>query len=297
MHIRLPVYALVSAIVALPLLAAMTTSATAETTQCIPITKAPTVISRPGHYCFKRDLRYTPISGTAIDVRVGNVVLDMNGYYLRGNVSTDNLAFGIRVRNKPNVRITNGVLVQFGVGLAAVGSSGLLVENMSVVQAKDIGISFERTTASIIRNSRFLNNFDIDVVENDFDPFADRVNKEVILLRNTDGSRIVNNDISNTGKFAASNNVPRSIHAIYTRAPGAGTVTIERNRIINTEGIAIGIQDSSRATVSDNVINNARDHGLIVSGDGVTIARDNTFLDASFYRGGGEFDGGGNVVR
>ena len=287
MYVRLIKWLLLCATAVLSLLAGVVTPVAAETTQCTAITKTPTVISRPGHYCLKQDLRFAPLTGIAIDVRAGNVVIDMNGYYLRGDTSTSNMSVGIMVRNKPNVRVANGVLTHFRKGLFAVASSGLLVENMNVLNAKEAAIMFERTKASIIRDSRFLNNL----------VTADgSVNTAVIFTSNSTGTRIINNDISNTGNTIGQGDTAVGVGvAIYVQF-ASGAVLIENNRITASTRAAIVVFDEYFATVQRNTIINTLGWGVL-TGSGTALVRDNTFVNTEkgSVVGDNVVNGGGNV--
>src|SRR5262249_57244754 len=59
-------------------------SARAETTQCLPVTSVPSVITSPGVYCLIGDLATRMTSGNAIEIQADNVVLDLNGHRLNG---------------------------------------------------------------------------------------------------------------------------------------------------------------------------------------------------------------------
>jgi hypothetical protein len=75
--------ALISVTVALVLAAS---PIRAETLRCQEVASLPATIDAPGIYCLKRNLSVTgPLPGIgAITINANNVVLDLNGFALRG---------------------------------------------------------------------------------------------------------------------------------------------------------------------------------------------------------------------
>ena len=56
----------------------------AETVNCTAITSVPFTISSPGIYCLTQNLNQTDAETSAIQIDASNVVLDLNGWTLRG---------------------------------------------------------------------------------------------------------------------------------------------------------------------------------------------------------------------
>src|SRR6266851_7708628 len=56
----------------------------AETVDCTPLTTLPAVITVQGVHCLTGDLSTPAASGSAIDIQVNNVVVDLNGFTLSG---------------------------------------------------------------------------------------------------------------------------------------------------------------------------------------------------------------------
>src|SRR5262245_65012950 len=105
---------LAAALLAVLALVLSVASARAETVNCTAITTLPAVITEPGIYCFTRDLETSITSGLAINIRTGNVVLDLNGFRLSGLAAGFNTqAIGIFAINLQNITIKNGTVSGF----------------------------------------------------------------------------------------------------------------------------------------------------------------------------------------
>lgn len=81
----------------------------AETVNCTAITSVPFTISAPGIYCLTQNLNQTDPETNAIQIEASNVVLDLNGWTLRG-------ALGFGVVAAPDVRhvtVKNGTIRGF----------------------------------------------------------------------------------------------------------------------------------------------------------------------------------------
>ncbi len=114
------------------------TLALAETVNCTAITSVPFTISAAGIYCLTKDLDYTTGSAAAaIQIDESHVVLDLNGWTLKGE-STYGVAAGPDVRH---VTVKNGTIRGFLTGVYLGNAydsdsgrtSGAVVESLHVL--------------------------------------------------------------------------------------------------------------------------------------------------------------------
>ena len=83
----------------------------AETINCTAITSVPFTISAPGIYCLTQNLNQTDPETPAIQINVSNVVLDLNGWTLRGDSGLGVVAsLSLDVRH---VTVKNGTIRGF----------------------------------------------------------------------------------------------------------------------------------------------------------------------------------------
>lgn len=111
------------------------------------------VISQPGSYVLTGDI----VSEFAMQISAPNVTLDLNGYHLTSTVASS-VALSIGA-GLSNVTVRNGA-VEGGVNGIAVGSgpTGLLIEDVTVLNAKANGISVAGSTARscVLRRCRVI---------------------------------------------------------------------------------------------------------------------------------------------
>lgn len=95
----------------------------------------PTIITRPGSYVVERSLGGVG-AGTVIEIRANDVSLDLGGFTLFG--PGDRTGTGVAVVGAANVRVHNGHLQGFGVGVRAEGGTNLVVEGLQI-DGRDLG--------------------------------------------------------------------------------------------------------------------------------------------------------------
>src|SRR5689334_9579842 len=103
----------------------------AETVNCTVIKAVPTIVTAPGVYCLAKNLTTNIAAGNAIEIIVGNVILDLNGHRLDGTAGLNTLASGVFAREKDNITIKNGIVAGFLRGIDLGNTShGYLVEEI-----------------------------------------------------------------------------------------------------------------------------------------------------------------------
>jgi hypothetical protein len=92
----------------LSLLAALPSSALAETQLCTKIASIPAVLSTQGSYCLSKDLSTVMTEGVAVQIAANNVTLDCNGYKL-GNLGggAASTAIAIQSTDRQNTVVRN----------------------------------------------------------------------------------------------------------------------------------------------------------------------------------------------
>ncbi len=127
----------------------------AETTECVPITALPQVITAQGIYCLTGNLS-TPISaGSAIDIQANNVTIDLNGWKIGGLVAglgTNTL--GITALNRKNITIKNGLIRGFwgAIYLNGPASQGHVIHDIQADGNTSQGFFLEGSGHSLRRN-------------------------------------------------------------------------------------------------------------------------------------------------
>jgi len=97
----------------------------AETNECTVISSLPTVITVQGIYCLKASLSTAITTGSAIEIATNSVVLDLNGFRIRGLAAGPAThAYGIFAQSRQNITIKNGSVRGFFNGVALENSSG-----------------------------------------------------------------------------------------------------------------------------------------------------------------------------
>jgi cytoskeletal protein CcmA (bactofilin family) len=147
---------------------------TGPTPNGIPVGSLPLTITSPGYYYLTTDLYYGSVTGHAIEIRADNVTLDLNGHDLIGTVGARSEATGIRADGHSYIRIHNGTITGFRIGVQIDGSevSGIIVENLKLT-AWYLGIEVD-ARYSWVRNNRVLE-VGGSLVPNDLIPIAIRL--------------------------------------------------------------------------------------------------------------------------
>jgi Right handed beta helix region len=124
----------------------------------------PATITSSGVYCLKSNRSMTQEVFAAIEIRVNNVVIDLNGFRLSGRGTADSHAFGIWCSGCRNVTVKNGTVQGFayGIGLGTQGVADLpttswanVIEDIRAVRNTIIGI-FAGGHGVIVRNNHIV---------------------------------------------------------------------------------------------------------------------------------------------
>jgi parallel beta-helix repeat protein len=91
--------------------------------------RGPNVITRPGQYVLRRSVTMAG-DGPAVVIKANNVTLDLDGYSLSGPGGKTSV--GILVEGQHNVRIRNGHVASFGIGVRIVDSRGVDVHDLVI---------------------------------------------------------------------------------------------------------------------------------------------------------------------
>ncbi|MBS3091193.1 right-handed parallel beta-helix repeat-containing protein [Candidatus Pacearchaeota archaeon] len=90
------------------------------------------VISQPGYYKLQNDVS---TNGTCLTIQANNVILDLNGFTIRGSGLDDNPGYGVYANGYNSITIRNGLITEFsstqGVGNFIWGSTGILLTRSS----------------------------------------------------------------------------------------------------------------------------------------------------------------------
>lgn len=90
--------------------------------------RTPAVISDPGTYVMTRDV--TTRSGAALMITASNVTLDLNGFTLQG--PGQQVGNGIVISGATSVRVTNGIIADFGFGVMVANSNNVTLRDLSI---------------------------------------------------------------------------------------------------------------------------------------------------------------------
>jgi len=91
--------------------------------------RRPTVITRPGSYVVEKDI-VAGSAAAAIEIHANDVTLDLAGHRLVGPGRRQ--GSGIAVLGASNVRIFNGHVKRFGIGVRAEEATSLVVEGLQI---------------------------------------------------------------------------------------------------------------------------------------------------------------------
>jgi hypothetical protein len=126
---------------------------------CTVLSTLPATISAPGSYCVQQDLSYSSLSGTAITVTSGHVVLDLGGHTIWGSANPASTATGIYGSDLAHITIRNGKLSGFHRGIQLEGniyssaSNGHLIEGVELIYSFYFGIRVVGIECTV-RNNR-----------------------------------------------------------------------------------------------------------------------------------------------
>jgi nitrous oxidase accessory protein NosD len=89
----------------------------------------PTVITHPGSYVLARNI-VTAGGGPAIEIQANEVSLDLGGHRLVG--PPGRIGMGVLVSGATDVRIHDGSIARFGIGVFLNGAKNAVVENLQI---------------------------------------------------------------------------------------------------------------------------------------------------------------------
>lgn len=92
------------------------------------VTRQPLTFSNPGAYVLDRDLLID--EGVAIEITGRDVTLDLAGHHLEGPGEREGV--GIRIREANNVRVFNGHVRRFGIGVQVLASTNVSVQGLQI---------------------------------------------------------------------------------------------------------------------------------------------------------------------
>ena len=116
-------------LLALAALTSFTMPAAAAPPHTLRLIRHPTVIDRPGAYLVVRNF-FTEDGTPAITITADEVSLDLGGYRLAG--PGNRVGVGVAVMGATDVRIQNGSLERFGIGVLLQNAKNAIVENLQI---------------------------------------------------------------------------------------------------------------------------------------------------------------------
>ena len=233
----------------------------------IPITQAdiPLTISTPGSYYLTEDVTS---SGTAINVAVDDVTIDLAGYAVVGTDSAL-LYHGIYMNGRSNVEIRNGTVRDFYNGIYAYGvtSGNHRIINVRVVSNVTGGIVLDGT-GHLVK--------DCTISENGDSAFS-----HVYGIRTGTGSTVTGNTISYNGNSAS-----HSVHGIHAYNGSTVTGNTVSNNGSSADGDVRGILANGSTVTGNTVFKNAHSaegnvYGIATTWGGALI--ENTVYDNGDY--------------
>jgi hypothetical protein len=204
--------------------------AAAETTICTVISSLPYTISAQGSYCLDRNLSTNILTGAAITINVDFVVLDLNGFKVGGGgAGFGTQTSGVISTNHKNITVKNGNIRGFYRGVflrdtsgTFTSSQGHLVEDIRADQNTYAGIVVEGR-GNVVRNNAVVDTTGTTVGGGNSDTFG--------LLVNGPGSRVINNDATETVAVGSGN-------AFGIQVSAADGAVVENNRVGNSTLVA-----------------------------------------------------------
>lgn len=121
-----------------------------------PINSVPYVISAPGTYVVMQDLSYGLPTGNAITISSSNVTLDFDSHTLVCAITPKD-AVGVLVSSGENVKIQNGTVSGFTIGISLKGNvEDAVVQEMRLTQNKQIGIDIFVTASGCLCKDNYI---------------------------------------------------------------------------------------------------------------------------------------------
>ncbi len=219
---------------------------------------SPAVINEPGTYVLTRDI--STRGGTALMITANNVTLDLNGFTIQG--PGQQVGNGIVISGATGVRVTNGIIADFGFGVMVANSNNVTLRDLSIRAAGQPPIAPPPATGIMIVQSK-------SVVVEDNNLYNVGLG---IFVR---GGRSLGNRIANNTIAAASNGIFGICYNPTDSDPMSprGDV-ISGNHIV---GYATGIQMA--ATAPYNVI---RANTIAFGNTGIDNANTTNIVDGNW---------------
>ncbi len=237
---------------------------------CSPISSVPISITSSGSYCLTENLIYSETTGTAITINANDVVLDLDGWSIRGrHHGRISLAGGVSKAISVTgnaIIIKNGNVSGFNQAISISGSSG----NAQPVIIKDIHF-FDNTWWAInvkgenvlIKNNKITVDGRLDTNNSDYAASG------IILSCNSNtgrGNRISGNTITNIFPKVNPLYPDRYLSHYGIQVSGCSDTIIDKNYISGgieySEGNTVGYGNIGiyvrfgRVTITQNTINN-----------------------------------------
>ncbi|MEM2294277.1 MAG: NosD domain-containing protein [Nitrososphaerota archaeon] len=233
----------------------------------------------------------TVSSGNGIIVERDNIVIDGDGYVLKGSIGEGNV--GISLKSRRHVTIKNIVIENFCYGISAFDSSYTRIIWSKVRNNKYIGIAFyDFSNSEVIENDVENNKYGIylhhssknKVTRNKIED-----NEYGLCLYDSSNNEMAWNQIENNGydnillTFSSNNQLIENIikggeYGIYIHySSGNG---ISRNKIEKSLD-AINLHSSSKNGITENELN--ANYGLYLEGSRYNEITENDFIDCGLF--------------
>lgn len=246
----------------------------------IPIYTWPTVVSSPGMYVVTQNLNASGSGASVIIVQASDVAIDLNGFTLE----TDGAPV-IQAVNVSNLAIRNGTLRRGVRGIdvrspIAGTFHKVLVEHVNVIETAGEGIVIHQLSDFAIRWCNILNTAREGIWIDGVGPAPSLVHGTIehnrlegtggITVRWGSSVGIVNNRLDVTNVVAP----PPSMGAIVYDYSHAGLIASNTIELVNG-GSGIFLGDAKGNKLHDNVVREARNHGIDLAG----MSDDNLVLE------------------
>lgn len=214
-------------------------------------------------------------SGNGIIVERDDVVIDGNGYVLKGSMEEENI--GIILRNRRHITIMNITIENFHHGISISGSSRIKINGSKVKGNKYIGIAFyDSSDTEVIENEvenntngiYFHHSLRNKIVRNIIKGNGERG----LYLYDSSDSEIVGNEVENNGEdgilLSASSNDEIVENIVRGNKYGIGILYSSKhnkilgNRVENSQ-YGIRLDYSSEQEVTENDVENA-EYGVLL---------------------------------
>lgn len=217
---------------------------------CIPINALPFNAKTSGRYCLVQDLTLYDAVTTPVAILLSgnNIVLDLNGYTLRGPGG----GFGIFAVNAQYLTVKNGTLKNFSVAIAfgvlkeEPIPKGNVIESLVLENNSTAGIYIVGSD-SMIQNNKIENTGGGTKAIDSFRP----VGMAVAMRLTGPGTKVLNNTINNTYT------TDLKVLAYAIELLDAQDSEVRGNTVTgNGRGLGISLPDATQIIVADNTINN-----------------------------------------